>query len=123
MAMLLDSVIIIDHFNQIKPAKDFLENVLTISVISVITRAEVLTGFRDDKNRANAIEFLELFPLLDITKPIADLAAILRQQYGWKLPDALQAAVAQHHKLKLATRNTKDFSPLKHDFVIIPYLL
>ncbi len=123
MTILLDSVIIIDHFNQIKPAKDFLENVLTISVISVITRAEVLTGFRDDKNRANAIEFLELFPLLDITKPIADLAAILRQQHGWKLPDALQAAVAQHHKLKLATRNTKDFSPLKHDFVIIPYTL
>jgi predicted nucleic acid-binding protein len=123
MAMLLDSVIIIDHFNQIKPAKDFLENVLTISVISVITRAEILTDFRDNKNRENAIEFLELFPLLDITKPIVDLAAILRQQYGWKLPDALQAAVAQHHKLKLATRNTKDFSPLKHDFVIIPYSL
>ncbi len=98
MTILLDSVIIIDHFNQIKPAKDFLENVLTISVISVITRAEVLTDFRDNKNRANAIEFLELFPLLDITKPIVDLAAILRQQHGWKLPDALQAAAAQHHK-------------------------
>jgi predicted nucleic acid-binding protein len=121
MTLLLDSVIIIDHFNQIKPAKDFLENVLTVSAISVITRAEVLTGFKEHKSREKAIEFLELFPLLDITKPIADLAAILRQQYGWKLPDALQAAIAQHHKLKLATRNTKDFSPLKHDFVIIPY--
>jgi len=123
MTMLLDSVIIIDHFNQIKPAKDFLENVLTVSAISVITRAEVLTGFKEHKSREKAIEFLELFPLLDITKPIADLAAILRQQHGWKLPDALQAAVAQHHKLKLATRNTKDFSPLKHDFVIITYTI
>ena len=99
MTILLDSVIIIDHFNQIKPAKDFLENVLTVSAISVITRAEVLTGFKEHKSREKAIEFLELFPLLDITKPIADLAAILRQQHGWKLPDALQAAVAQHHKL------------------------
>ena len=123
MTMLLDSVIIIDHFNQIKPAKDFLESVLSISAISVITRAEVLTGFKEHKSREKAIEFLELFPLLDITKPIADLAAILRQQHGWKLPDALQAAVAQHHKLKLATRNTKDFSPLKHDFVIITYTI
>ena len=53
---------------------------------------------------------------------IADLAATLRRQHKWKLPDAFQAALAQTHKLKLATRNTKDF-PSRHDFVEIPYEL
>jgi predicted nucleic acid-binding protein len=51
------------------------------------------------------------------------LAAQLRGKYGWKLPDAFQAALAQHHKTKLTTRNTKDFDPKKHDFVEVPYSL
>lgn len=120
MKVLLDSVILIDHFNQIPSAKAYLETVLEESAISAITRAEVLTGCTPE-NQAITIEFLDLFPLLDITQPIADLAAALRQQHRWKLPDALQAAVAVHHGLSLATRNSKDFSPLKYDFVIIPY--
>jgi predicted nucleic acid-binding protein len=49
------------------------------------------------------------------------LTAQLRYQYRWKLPDALQAALAQHHQLKLVTRNTKDFPVGKYDFVITPY--
>jgi hypothetical protein len=41
----------------------------------------------------------------------------------WKMPDALQAAVAKHHKLKFATRDTDDFPPKLHRFVIVPYTL
>jgi predicted nucleic acid-binding protein len=51
---------------------------------------------------------------------VADLAATLGRLNKWKLPDAFQAALAQIHKLKLATRNTKDF-PAHYDFVEIPY--
>jgi hypothetical protein len=47
----------------------------------------------------------------------------LRRQHGWKLPDAFQAATAQEHNLKLITRNTKDFTPDVHDFVVVPYRL
>lgn len=53
----------------------------------------------------------------------ADLAASLRQTYHWKLPDAFQAAFAKHHRLKLVTRNTKDFNPSIHYFVVVPYVL
>lgn len=66
---------------------------------------------------------MEEFSLLEITKPVADLTAELRRNHGWKLPDAFQAALAQHHGLKLATRNTKDFAPERHDFVVAPYTL
>ncbi len=121
--VLLDSVILIDHFNNIPQATTYIKQVKGHSVISVITWAEVLTGFHDEFSKKRAVNFLDIFPVLDVTKPIADLAANLRQEYGWKLPDALQAALANYHNIKLATRNSKDFSPDKHDFVVLPYVL
>ena len=65
--------------------------------------------------------FLDQFQLLIIDKDIADLAASLRKARRWKLPDAFQAALCLHHKIKLTTRNTKDFDPQKCDFAEIPY--
>jgi len=118
---LLDSVILIDHFNDISPATTYLREVEDNAAISVVTRAEVLTGFDADSREEK--ELLDEFPLLEITKPVADLAAVLRREHGWKLPDAFQAAVAQHHDLKLATRNTRDFPPARHGFVVVPYAL
>ena len=49
--------------------------------ISVITRAEVLTGF-EGRDRQLARRLLDRFPLLIIDRPIADLAATLRRQSG-----------------------------------------
>ena len=120
MEYLLDSVILIDHFNNIPQASAFLQDSKDISAISVITRAEVLTGFSVEHRKA-AAKFLDCFITLNIDKDIADLTADLRYQYRWKLPDAMQAALAQHHQLKLVTRNTKDFPVNKYDFVITPY--
>ena len=120
---LLDSVILIDHLNGLAEAKKF---VLSLdpeqTAISVITRAEILVGV-EPKNEALIKAFLDQFVLLIIDKAIADLAASLRQSQGWKLPDAFQAALCIYHKIKLATRNTKDFDPDRHDFVEIPYEL
>ena len=116
---LLDSVILIDHFNGRSEATRFLLENHESAAISVITRAEVLTGF--DQVQAKA--FLNLFPLHVLTEEDADLAASLRREHRWKLPDALQAAVAINHNLTLATRNSKDFDPARHSFVAIPYLL
>jgi hypothetical protein len=122
MTFLLDSVILIDHFNRIAKATAYLRQVRDQAAISVITRAEVLTGF-ESADRQQVITLLDWYPLLELTKPIADLAANLRREHGWKLPDAFQAALAQHHGLRLATRNTKDFPPERYDFVIVPYEL
>ena len=118
---LIDSVIIIDHLNGIEKATHFILNIdPRQTAISVITRAEILTGI-DENEQAEIIHLLDHYKLLIIDKSIADLAAKLRRKYGWKLPDAFQAALAQYHKVKLSTRNTKDFQPQKHDFVEIPY--
>lgn len=119
---LLDSAILIDRFNKSPRAKSYLAGVRGEAAISVVTRAEVLTGF-DETSRRTAIRFLDFFPVLEITRPVADLAASLRRRHGWKLPDAFQAALAQHHGLKLVTRNARDFPPARHEFVVIPYAL
>lgn len=118
---LIDSVILIDHFNGIDNATHF---VLHLSyeetAISVITRAEILVGL-DQGGQELVKPLLDQFHLLIIDRPIADLAAELRREHGWKLPDAFQAALAQYHRILLTTRNTKDFDPKKYDFVEIPY--
>jgi len=120
--ILVDSVILIDHLNGIKDATNYIAQHYQEIAISVITRAEVLAGLTQ-KQISEVVQLLNFFPAFDITSDIADHAAKLRRVHRWKLPDAFQAAVAKLHKLKLATRNTKDFNPKKHDFVIIPYHL
>ena len=122
MRWLLDSVILIDHFNGIGAATRFIAEESVDIALSPVTREEVLTGFADD-HRPLAAELLDQFPTLAITAPEADLAARLRRSEGWRLPDALQAAVARHNMLYLVTRNTKDFPPERYDFVTIPYVL
>ncbi|HEX9278436.1 MAG TPA: PIN domain-containing protein [Casimicrobiaceae bacterium] len=120
MKLLLDSVILIDHFNGIAAATSYLSAHHPDAAVSVITRAEVLTGF-DQRAIGKVAQFLNCFPTLGIDQTIADLAAALRRNHGWKLPDAFQAAIAQHHGLKLVTRNRRDFPPQRHRFVVIPY--
>lgn len=122
LRFLLDSVILIDHFNGRPEATLWLAEAGQDAAVSVITRAEVLAGF-DSQGVAAASGLLDRFPTLSIDKAVADLAARLRREHRWKMPDALQAALASYHSLRLATRNTRDFPPERHPFVVVPYTL
>jgi predicted nucleic acid-binding protein len=122
LQVLLDSVILIDHLNGIRAATAYLAKVHVNAAISAITRAEVLAGY-DEAAAAPIKQLLDAFPAVSIDAPVADLAAALRRRHKWKLPDAFQAALARTHKLRLATRNTKDFPADAYDFVEIPYEL
>lgn len=119
-SFLLDSIILIDYFNQIDRAHSFLDENADRSVLSVVTAAEVLVGV-EERGEPTVLQFLDRFPLLNVERTSALTAARLRREYGWHLPDAFQAALAQEHDLKLATRNTKDFDPGTHDFAVVPY--
>ena len=120
---LLDSVILIDHFNNIPEASTFIANLDPgKTAISVITHTEILVGFEDEiAEEAKAL--LNHYEILSIDTHVAEKAAELRRRHGWKLPDAFQAALALHHHLMLCTRNIKDFNPKKHSFVEVPYRL
>lgn len=120
---LLDTVIVIDHFNGVSAATEWLiDEGIGKSVISVITRAEVLAG-AEAEDRKKVERLLGSFACLPITAPTADLAADLRKSHGWKLPDAFQAALAIGFQLRLVTRNSKEFPPDQYDFVLIPYTI
>lgn len=124
---LLDSVILIDHFNNIHQATDFIKQHYPECCISAITRAEVLVGF-DETEKLSVIPILNGFELLNIDKNIADMTAQFRQKYRTKLPDALQASVAIYHNLILVSRNSKDFKENqsylgRENLVLCPYVL
>ncbi len=123
MKILLDPVILIDHFNGIAEATRYLSDTQGEAAISVITRAEVLTGFDAPAALRKATRLLDTFPALAIDQAAADLAAALRRRHGCKLPDAFQAALAQQYGLQLATRNVRGFPPKRHGFVVVPYSL
>jgi predicted nucleic acid-binding protein len=120
--VLLDSVILIDHLNGVPAATGYLRSIGHEAHISAITRAEVLTGLAGSGRQAG-VRLLDCFTFHGIDKEAADLAAELRREHGWRLPDAFQAAVALRHELSLATRNTKDFDPERYSFVVVPYVL
>ena len=122
MKLLLDSVILIDHLNGVPQATAFLAANHAGAVVSVITRAEVLAGAGSSEIK-QVKKFLDAFVTLGIDRETADSAAVLRQEFGWKLPDAFQAALAKQHGLRLVTRNSRDFPAKRHDFVVIPYEL
>jgi predicted nucleic acid-binding protein len=119
VSVLLDSVILIDHLNGVRAATRYLESLKDAS-ISVISRAEVLTGLAASEVPA-VKEWLDRYSTIGIDRQTADLAADLRRQYKWMLPDAFQAAMAEQHGLKLATRNIRDFPPWRYAFVVVPY--
>lgn len=120
---LLDSVILIDHLNNIPQATEFLLSLeMEKTAVSVISYAEILTGL-DEEGEKKARPLLNSFQMLNIDAVVAEKAAALRRRHGWKLPDAFQAAIAIIHGIALCTRNTNDFNPSKHPFVEIPYVL
>lgn len=118
--VLLDSVIVIDHLNGVKKASEWLGRNRERCRITPITRAEVLCGY-EPSGAGPIAAWLDGFPLIVIDREVGDLAATLRRDHGWKLPDAIQVAAARLHGLDLATRNTKDFPPRRFDFVVVPY--
>ena len=75
---LLDSVIIIDHFNGVEAATDFLAANGGDCSISVVTRAETLAGFTSESEPL-ARELLDSFATLPVTVEVADAAARLRR--------------------------------------------
>jgi len=118
--VLLGSVVVIDHLNRVPAVRAYLARARPHAVVSVGTRAETLVGYPEERH-AEIVELLDEFPTLEIDADTADLAARLRRRHRWKLPEAFQAALAQRHGMRLATRNTRDFPEERFPFVLVPY--
>jgi len=122
-AYLLDSVILIDHLRGLEAATKWLGKLRDgEAVLTVITRAEVLSGGTEEE-AIGALELCDEFECLPLTRDDATSAAALGRKHGWKIPDAFQAAVVLRTDLKLVTRDYRGFGGPKHPFVLIPYTI
>lgn len=110
---LLDTDVFIDCLRDLKPAKEFLRSCFPEVHVSVITVAELFSGMRGKKERLALENALKTCNILDVTKEIAEVAGLFRNEYrkshDLDLPDVLIAATAQTYGLTMATLNTKHF--------------
>ncbi|MGH9222308.1 MAG: type II toxin-antitoxin system VapC family toxin [Acidimicrobiales bacterium] len=104
--VLVDTDVFVDHLRgavEIKPGRHRLH-------YSVITRAELFAGATGTDIAAR---LLAPFREIPVDRAIAERAGRIRRETGLRMPDALIAATALQHTLRLATRNIKDFEPVR----------
>lgn len=110
---LVDSNIIIYHFNNNKIATTFLQNNLDYCSISQITYVEVLSfNFQTKEEMEQAKDLLYCFKIYDVNNQASEQAIVNRKSTRIKLPDNIIASTAQVNNLTLVTRNVKDFEML-----------
>jgi len=105
--LLFDTDVFVDH---IRGARQ-LPNVE--AAYSLITRCELFAGREREEDAVRTL--LTLLREIPIDRAVAERAGRLRRGSAIRTPDALIAATAIEHGLKLVTRN-------RHDFKNIPGL-
>jgi len=116
-----DTNILIDYLLGKEPARDELNRFPTAR-ISVITWIEVMVGARDLNQGLQLKKFLQRFELIPVDAAVAETAAMLRNCYRLRLPDAVIWATAKVCDSILITRNTNDF-PVDEPDIRCPYAL
>jgi predicted nucleic acid-binding protein len=105
---LFDTNILIDHLNGVSKATQEIARSKN-PAISVITWIEVMTGAASSSEEAILRAFLSNFQYLEMTREVAERAAVIRRQKRLKMPDAIILATAEAGGRLLVTRNVKDF--------------
>jgi predicted nucleic acid-binding protein len=108
LGQLFDTNILIDHLNGITTATREITRSKD-AAISVITWIEVMTGAASTEEEAILRAFLSNFQCLEMTREVAERAAVIRRQKRIKMPDAIILGTAEASGRQLVTRNVKDF--------------
>jgi predicted nucleic acid-binding protein len=123
--VLLDSDILIDHLRRYEPARQYLKRFEAGEAegyLSIITVAELAAGqMRQEAEETKVQHLLTLFTHIDLDYAIAWRGGKIRRHYQTRLADALIAATALMHHLRLATRNLQHFTPIEGLQVEKPY--
>jgi hypothetical protein len=124
--VLIDTCVLIDVSRGRDEARRFLSSIRDIRLqISAVTVAEFCGGLRADRERAWFDSWLMTVGIVDVTVEVARLGGFYwrdyRSSHGVRLLDALIAATAKLHGVRLVTRNVRHFPML--DDVLVPYRL
>lgn len=120
---LFDTDIIIDYLRGDKKAVQFFDSFEGEFCVSAITIAELYSGVKGDEEEKDLNYFLSLFGVYPVNNEIAIAGGRLRnkwyESHGMGLADALIAATAGIHGMKLISLNKKYFGML--DNLEVPY--
>ena len=114
---LVDTNIIIYHFNGDQVATDWLLCRQGSLAISVITKIEVLSYPFEPEEEVLVLEFLKQFDLHYVTDEIIEATIQLRRKRKIKTPDAVIAATALVQGLHVCTRNICDFKNIGVNYI------
>lgn len=121
--LLIDTDILIDYLRDRPEAVAYIDSLTEPLYLSAITTAELYAGVREGSERTQLDQFLLAFTIIAVDTDIATAGGLLRRDfgksYGTGLADALIAATAVIHHLRLVGLNRKHF-PMLPD-MITPY--
>jgi predicted nucleic acid-binding protein len=110
---LVDTNLVIDLLRRSAAAVAWFDGLDEQATISAVSLLELYAGARSQSDERDLISIRRQLTCLPISEDIGERAgAILRhyrKSHGIDLPDAIIAATAEHHELRLATLNVKHF--------------
>jgi predicted nucleic acid-binding protein len=113
VSLLLDTNILIDHIRRVPIAVAWLRSLPEPPRISVISLLELYAGARSQREERDIDAVCAPLQWLPIGAEIAQRGGSFIRHYGMShgldIPDALIAATAEHHQLRLATLNVRHF--------------
>jgi len=111
--MLFDTTVLIDYLRGHEAARRLLEASGGKPNASVVSALELYAGLRGRRDEQQAEQLLAQAILHPVTEDIAKRAGVFVRHYhashGVSPMDAIIAATAEHHGLRLATLNVKHF--------------
>ena len=115
-AWLLDTCVLIDLTRRIPAAELAVRTALEQPYVCPVSTMELFAGARSQREEAQVDVVLATFRQLPIPPEVYRLAGSylrhFRASHSLSFPDALIAATAEHHGLRLATLNVKHFPML-----------
>jgi predicted nucleic acid-binding protein len=110
---LLDTTILVDLLRRSTVARGWFNSLSDMPAMSVVSLTELYAGVRNRREEQELVLLERGVRPLNVDRPIARRAGVFVRVYGGSHsiddPDALIAATAEHHGLRLATLNIKHF--------------
>jgi len=111
--ILVDTNIIVDFLRGSPEAVAWLDALEMRPAISVVSILELYAGARSQRDERDIVAVRQQLACLPFGEDIAERAGTtmrhFHRSHGIDIPDAIIAATAQHHGLRLATLNVRHF--------------